>query len=300
MLNLSIPPYIRVMRPLQWIKNAVVAIPLFFAFLDINSKISFFDCVAKIVLVFIAFCFVSSSIYIINDVNDVDCDRIHKKKRNRPIASGELSIKVAIFESAVLLLCSLGIGIFIGKEFLCGLLLYFVLQLLYTFLLKRIVFIEVLSIALGFVLRVYFGALAVGVDVSYLLLICTLIVALILALCKRYCELTSLGKQASQHRRVLAKYNTRLLSILIWGLSFAFVCCFSIYVLTPQTIEKIGTNFTFITIPFLALGIFRSIYLTLCKGLGDSPERTLSHDIVIVVDVILFSIVSFLIIFLRG
>lgn len=285
---MKIPAFISVVRPRQCIKNVLVWAGLFFGLSDKHQHISLGIAIENTFLAFVAFCFVAGAVYIMNDIHDADCDRVHEEKRKRPIASGALSLLVATIEAAVLLVLSIGIGVLVDTELLGCLLIYFVLQVLYTIWLKNVVIVDVFLIAVGFVLRVYSGAVAAGVDASNWMLVCTFFVALLLALCKRYSELTLLGAKASEHRRVLAEYTKELLVALIATVSSLSVVCYSIYTLSPTTIEKLGTKLMFVTIPFVAFGVFRYVYLTLCKGEGGRPEKTLTQDIAIIADVIVF------------
>lgn len=294
------PAFINVIRPRQCIKNVLVWAGLFFGLSDKHQHISLSTAIENTFLAFLAFCFVAGAVYIMNDIHDAECDRVHEEKRKRPIASGALPLWAATLEAAILLFLSIGFGANVDKLLLGCLVLYFVLQVLYTLWLKNVVLVDVFLIAAGFVLRVYAGAVAASVDASTWMLVCTFSVALLLALCKRYSELNLLGERASEHRRVLAEYSKELLTTLITAVSSITVVCYSIYTLTPATIEKLGTNQMYLTIPFVAFGIFRYVYLSLCKGEGGRPEKTLTQDLAIIIDVIIFVAVCVLIMIYKG
>ncbi len=294
------PAFIDVIRPRQCIKNVLVWAGLFFGLSDKHQHISLSTAIENTFLAFLAFCFVAGAVYIMNDIHDAECDRVHEEKRKRPIASGALPLWAATLEAAILLFLSIGFGANVDKLLLGCLVLYFVLQVLYTLWLKNVVLVDVFLIAAGFVLRVYAGAVAASVDASTWMLVCTFSVALLLALCKRYSELNLLGERASEHRRVLAEYSKELLTTLITAVSSITVVCYSIYTLTPATIEKLGTNQMYLTIPFVAFGIFRYVYLSLCKGEGGRPEKTLTQDLAIIIDVIIFVAVCVLIMIYKG
>lgn len=289
------PAFINVIRPRQCIKNVLVWAGLFFGLSDKHQQISISTAVENTFYAFLAFCFVAGAVYIMNDIHDAECDRVHEEKRKRPIASGALPLWAATLEAAILLFLSIGFATNVDKRLLVCLIIYFVLQVLYTLWLKNVVLVDVFLIAAGFVLRVYAGAVAASVDASTWMLVCTFSVALLLALCKRYSELNLLGERASEHRRVLAEYSKELLTTLIAAVSSITVVCYSIYTLTPATIEKLGTNQMYLTIPFVAFGIFRYVYLSLCKGEGGRPEKTLTQDLAIIIDVIIFVAVCVLI-----
>lgn len=294
------PAFINVIRPRQCIKNVLVWAGLFFGLSDKHQHISLYTAIENTFYAFLAFCFVAGAVYIMNDIHDAECDRVHEEKRKRPIASGALPLWAATLEAAILLFLSIGFGANVDKLLLGCLVLYFVLQVLYTLWLKNVVLVDVFLIAAGFVLRVYAGAVAASVDASTWMLVCTFSVALLLALCKRYSELNLLGERASEHRRVLAEYSKELLTTLIAAVSSITVVCYSIYTLTPATIEKLGTNQMYLTIPFVAFGIFRYVYLSLCKGEGGRPEKTLTQDLAIIIDVIIFVAVCVLIMIYKG
>ncbi|MBQ2282304.1 MAG: UbiA prenyltransferase family protein [Kiritimatiellae bacterium] len=297
---MQLPAFISVIRPRQCIKNVLVWAGLFFGLSDKHQHISLYTAIENTFYAFLAFCFVAGAVYIMNDIHDAECDRVHEEKRKRPIASGALPKWLAAIEAGVLLYLSIGFGAIVDKALLGCLMLYFVLQVLYTLWLKRVVIVDVFMIAAGFVLRVYSGAVAAGVDASNWMLVCTFSVALLLAMCKRYNELTVLGEHAVEHRRVLGEYSKELLVVLIAAVSALSVVCYSIYTLSPTTIEKLGTEQMFITIPFVTFGIFRYVYLTICKGQGGRPEKTLTQDIAIILDVILFIGVCALIMIFKG
>lgn len=297
---MKIPAFISVVRPRQCIKNVLVWAGLFFGLSDKHQHISLGIAIENTFLAFVAFCFVAGAVYIMNDIHDADCDRVHEEKRKRPIASGALPLWAATIEASILLILSIGLATNVDKRLLVCLIIYFVLQVLYTLWLKNVVLVDVFLIAAGFVLRVYAGAVAANVDASTWMLVCTFSVALLLALCKRYCELNLLGDKAPAHRRVLAEYSKDLLVALIAAISSLSVVCYSIYTLSPSTIEKLGTKQMFITIPLVAFGIFRYVYLTLCKGEGGRPEKTLTQDIAIIVDVVIFVAVCVLIMIFKG
>lgn len=285
---MQLPAFISVIRPRQCIKNVLVWAGLFFGLSDKHQHISLYTAIENTFYAFLAFCFVAGAVYIMNDIHDAECDRVHEEKRKRPIASGTLPLWAATLEASILLFLSIGFATNVDKRLLVCLIIYFVLQVLYTLWLKNVVLIDVFLIAAGFVLRVYGGAVAANVDASTWMLVCTFAVALLLALCKRHSELVLLGENASKHRRVLADYSKEFLNVLIAAVSSLSVVCYSIYTLSPTTIEKLGTRLMFITIPFVTFGIFRYVYLTLCKGKGGRPEKTLTQDIPIVIDVVFF------------
>lgn len=294
-MTIRLRAMIEVTRPGQWIKNLLVLAGLFFALADRFQTISFRDAFLRTVLAFVLFCLVSGAVYIMNDLHDAEADRLHPEKRNRPIASGRLSGRVAVVEYFLLLGIALGFSTQLGARFVICLAGYFVLQTLYTYLLKDLVLVDVFVIALGFVIRVYSGTQAAGVVASSWLLGCTFMVALFLILCKRYEEKISLGERAAEHRPVLEKYDPAFLMHLITASASCTIICYALYTLAPQTVEKFGTERVAATVPFVAFGVFRYIYLVLCCGQGGRPERTLTRDVPTLVNILLYVVACVLV-----
>src|SRR5439155_3639532 len=163
--------------------------------------------VVQSVLAFVIFCGLSGTVYLLNDVADLERDRLHPRKRLRPLASGALSPRLAVVAAALVGAGGLGLSLALGTGFVVCAALYLVLNLLYSFRLKEMVILDVLSVSLGFVLRAVAGGLAIAVPVSDWLLVCTLLLALFLALAKRRHELVSLSASAPSHRKILAEYS---------------------------------------------------------------------------------------------
>ncbi len=244
---------------------------------------------------FFLFAFVASSIYLLNDLVDRERDRAHPVKKNRPIASGELPARVAWVSAAILAIVAMGLGFLLWPGFGICLLLYFVLNVTYSFKLKNMVILDVLSISLGFVIRAIAGVQAIrAVDPDVLLspwlLVCTFFASLFLAVCKRRSELTLLKEGAVSHRKALGKYSVELVDLIISVTTAATVLAFSLYTIWPDTVEKFGTDKLIYTIPFVAYGLFRYIYLVLQKGKGGNPAETLLSDRPILVNILLWSL----------
>ena len=260
------------LRPHQWTKNLVVLAALAF------SKHLFDpDAALRAAAALAAFCALSGAVYVVNDLADAERDRLHPLKRKRPIASGALGIATARAFAGLLLLGGLAVAWRLGGGFLICVLGYLVLNLAYTFGLKDVVILDVLAIAIGFVFRAVSGALAIRVVFSDWLLVCTILLALFLALAKRRHELVMLG-DAAGHRRALAEYSPYLLDQMIAVVTASCLTAYAFYTLAPETIEKYRTDRLAFTIPFVIYGIFRYLYLVHRKEQGGSPGDLLLAD----------------------
>lgn len=286
-------PLIRSLRPRQWTKN-------FFVFAGIVFSLNFFQAalLLKVVYAFVIFCFLSSSIYLINDVKDAESDRKHPTKKLRPIASGQLSPIFALCLSAVLAIITLSAAFALNAPFAMVCLSYFLLMVLYTFLLRDIVILDVFSIAAGFVLRAAAGVVVIAVELSPWLIICTILLALFIALGKRKHELVTL-EAAVEHRKILDEYNPQLLDQLISAVAGSTVMAYTLYTLWPETIAKFKTHNLVYSVPFVLYGIFRYLYLIYQKEKGGKPEEILLTDIPLMIDIALWIVSLMMIIYLR-
>lgn len=278
------------MRPQQWTKNAIVLAAFVFAFWDEAQELTLRSGLIRVIPAMLIFCLVSSGIYLINDIRDIESDRSHPTKRYRPIAAGKISIKMAGIVAAILLTTSLIGAWFLSPIFLLVIGTYITMQIVYSAGLKHIALIDVFVIATGFVLRAIAGAVVLNVQISPWLLICTFILALFLALCKRRHEIISLKSDDTTQRQSLNSYDARLLDQLISISAGAAIVFYSIYTLWPDTVEKFGTHALGFTIPFVIFGIFRYLDLAYRQEKGDRPDKILLTDIPILVTVILYGV----------
>lgn len=265
--------YLRALRPHQWIKNGFVFAALVFA-----RRLTDTDAGLRSLVAFAAFCAVASAIYLINDVVDLERDRVHPEKRRRPIASGAVSVRWAL--GAAVLLAPLGLGAAFSLNGATGavLAIYCVLNLAYTLRLKNVVLLDVFIIALGFLLRVTSGAFAIEVAISPWLLICTFFIALFMAFCKRRHELESLGDAAASHRGILAHYSTPFLDKMVSALASMTVMSYALYTIDPRVIERLGTDALVATVPIVLFGVFRYLYLVHIRQMGGSPTEIVLTD----------------------
>ena len=285
---------LRSLRPRQWPKNLFVLAGLVF-----GQKL--FTSAAWVALgAFAIFCALSGAMYLLNDVADRERDRLHPQKRHRPIASGQVSVRVAVGVAVILIVLSLGSAVLLSRPFAVAAVAYIVLLAAYSACLKHLVIVDVLSVALGFVLRAVAGALAIGVEISGWLTICTLLVALFLALGKRRHEYLALDAAAPQHRPVLAEYSAGLLDQMIGVVTASTVTAYALYTMSPQTVAKFNTHLLPITLPFVLYGIFRYLYLLYRRQLGGSPSELFLSDRALLVNTIGWMIAVVAIVYARG
>lgn len=263
--------YIRLLRPHQWLKNAFVFTGLIFAHAWHQPQI-----VLAVIYATIAFCFMSSSIYIINDILDLPQDKLHPSKKHRPIASGEISIKQALPIAVVLFIAALAIGYFASFKVFLVLLTYAIINLLYCIELKHIVIIDVFIISFGFMLRIIAGTWAVGIAPSQWLMLCGLMITLFLGFTKRRAEMSGFEEGSTNgQRKVLEHYSPAILDKLIGITATGAIITYSLYTVSPSTIQSQGTANLIYTVPFVMYGIFRYIYL-LHNSIRKNGEDTAS------------------------
>ena len=279
--------WLRELRPAQWVKNGVVPAAYLFARWDPSQQanVQGFWPLALEAAAVACFCCVSSGVYLINDVRDIEADRAHPVKRLRPLASGVIGVNAALTAAAFLVLAGLAGSLTLPLAFTWVLGGYCLMQFAYTFSLKRIPYVDVFVIATGFVLRAIAGAAALAVRISPWLLLCTFLLALFLALCKRRHEKILLEDSGTQHREALAGYDRYLLDLQIAITASATLVCYSMYTLSEETVRRFGTNSLGLTIPFVVFGLFRYLELVYRHDEGGRPEKVLLTDKVLIVTV---------------
>lgn len=261
------------LRPTQWTKNFFIFAPLVFAkeFFELDLWI-------KTGATFAIFCFFSSALYLVNDLLDVEEDKLHPKKSQRPIASGRVAPSQAVVAGVILAVLSLALAFLLNTNFFIVCAIYGVLQLAYSLKLKHVVILDVFIIAAGFVIRVVAGGLVIQVPLSSWLLICTTLLALFLAMSKRRHELVLLEGNAPAHRPILKEYSAYLLDQMIGVVTASTVIAYCLYTVSEETVKKFGTSNLIFTTPFVLYGIFRYLYLVHQKGKGGSPEELIIRD----------------------
>ncbi len=286
---------VREMRLSQWSKNLVVLAGLIFA-----HQATVASQLGRAWAAVLAFCLLSSAVYVLNDIRDLQADRLHPRKRFRPLASGLLSVKDAWVLVVCLLLGGGAVAVALGRRFLLVVVAYFLLNVAYTLWLKRMVLIDVLSIAVGFVLRAVGGVVALRPEpvISPWLLVSTLFLALFIAVGKRRNELLTLARDASRHRASLADYSPQLLDQMVPVVTGSTIITYALYAVTPGTPG--GSAGMVITVPFVLYGVFRYLYLVYRRGEGGAPAEMLLRDRPLQIDVLLWFVTVFLLLYAGG
>ena len=261
------------LRPEQWTKNLLVLAGVVF-----GGRLLELPAIVNAGAAFGVFCALSGAVYLFNDVADREADRNHPLKRERPIASGQLSPSTAVAAGMILGAAGIAVGFAVNTQFGLIAATYVTALLLYSVVLKHVVIVDVLMIAAGFVLRAIGGAVAVDVPIGHWLLVCTTLLALFLALSKRRHELLLLAEGATDHRRILEEYSPYLLDQMIGVVTASTLIAYTVYATSPDTAARLGTGKLGLTIPFVLYGIFRYLYLVHQKRGGGSPAALLLTD----------------------
>ncbi|MGA7751029.1 MAG: decaprenyl-phosphate phosphoribosyltransferase [Gallionella sp.] len=264
---------LRLMRPYQWVKNLFVFTGLLFGHAWHDPHL-----VIQTVIAFGAFCLVSSSIYTINDIVDLEQDKQHPKKFKRPLASGAVSIPAAAMLAVLLGLLGLVLAYNASPTVLVILVGYALMNVAYSLRLKHVVILDVFVIATGFMLRILAGTLGVGIPPSKWLLLCGLMVTLFLGFTKRRAEIIALNDEKTAHRKVLEHYSPVLLDKMIGITAAGLIMSYSLYTMNPDTIRIHNTPNLIYTVPFVMYGVFRYIYLLHHQSRGDDPSHDLVRD----------------------
>jgi 4-hydroxybenzoate polyprenyltransferase len=279
------------LRPRQWVKNLFVFAGVIFSQQLLTPRIW------PALAAFAIFCGLSGSIYLFNDVADADKDRLHPAKRLRPIASGALPLGTAVGFGVLLLAGCLAAAFALSPAFALVSLSYGALLTAYSLWLKHIVIVDVLTVSMGFVLRAVAGAVAVDVEISGWLLICSILMALFLGLGKRRHEYRSLTGDAAAHRPILADYSEGFLDQMISVVTASTVTTYALYTMSPETVAKFHTRLLPLTLPFVLYGIFRYLYLLYRRDLGGNPSDLVVTDRGLLLDVLLWMLTTLAIIY---
>ncbi|MBX6770099.1 MAG: decaprenyl-phosphate phosphoribosyltransferase [Chloroflexi bacterium] len=281
---------LRACRPKQWSKNVLLFFGLIFA-LKLTDPVL----VGRAIAGFLVFCAASSGVYIINDLVDLEQDRLHPRKRLRPLAAGIITPGQAISLASILLVGAMVAGLALGTGFAALTILYVVLTILYSLRLKHVVLIDVFILAAGFVLRAAAGAVVVGVPISPWLYVCTVLASLFLGLGKRRQELLLLSENAGNHRPILEEYSLPLLDQLIVIVTAATIMAYSLYTFSADNLPR--DHSMMLTIPFVLYGFFRYLYLVHQRGGGGSPEDILLGDLPLLITVVLWLLTAIVILY---
>jgi 4-hydroxybenzoate polyprenyltransferase len=262
------------MRPKQWTKNVII-----YAGLVFDGQLFITNSFARVTLSFVLLCLAASSVYIINDLVDIERDRLHPKKKYRPLPSGQLPIPLAV-SAAISLPIVAVLGAALYSPIFAGILvLYIVTNILYAFRLKHIVLVDVLTVTSGYVLRVAGGAVVITVvRFSPWLYAVIALLALFLAIAKRRQELLTLGPTAGEVRPIFKEYNLALLDEMLRTVTTSTLVAYILYTIESPSILLANTKLALITVPFVLYALFRYMYLIYVKGEGSAPDEVLLTD----------------------
>ena len=271
------------LRPQQWVKNVALFAGLIFSQ-------NFFDPwkSAVVLAAAVVFCLASSSLYLLNDILDIESDRKHPQKKNRPLASGRIRPIAAHSLSYVLMLWAIAAAFILNRNFGLILTVYLILEFSYSAYLKNVVILDIFCIAAGFLLRVVAGAVVIDVPISNWLLSCTIFLSLFLALAKRRGEMVLLEDRAADHRPVLAHYSLPFIDQMMTVVTASTILSYVLYALSPQTTAKFHTRNLQYSIIFVVYGIFRYLYLVFQNKEGGAPEKVLFSDKPLLCDLLLY------------
>lgn len=278
----NISAIIQVMRINQWTKNLFVIAPLIFSlhFFELYSVIN-------TLIITLAFCLASSTVYIINDIMDRENDRKHPHKSNRPIANRTLSVTHALILAMITLLSSIVLAAILNINCLLITIAYIVLNIAYSVKLKQLVIIDVLTIAIGFILRIFAGCFALGVNASHFILLTTFFIAIFIGFSKRKSEIQTSG---SESRMILQYYSAEMLNHFISISAGLAIICYSLYTIDPATIERFHTDKLLFSVIFVIYGVFRYLYLVNQPKAKDDPSETIVKDRAMLINGLLYAV----------
>ena len=305
--------YLRLIRVHQWIKNCFVFVPLLFS-QHLFDLYYFLDALSA----FIVFCFASSAIYVINDIVDVEADRAHPVKKDRPLPSGDISTRAAIVTASFMLVLVLWLMMYFNNEFIFLVVGFIVLNVMYSFWLKNVVLLDIFSIAAGFSIRVLAGAFAIQVPISSWLLLTTMFISLFLGVMKRRSELVLVSEYSKQNlktgdvtddkisknnqtgtqsRKVLRQYSLNFADQMATIAAAGVIICYALYSVAPRTVSIFQTERLIYTTPFVVFGIFRFMYLEYIGGKAENTTRLIATDLYMILDVIIYILATIVIIY---
>ncbi len=295
--------FLRLIRVHQWVKNLFVFVPLLF-----SMHLFEWDYLSITLSAFFIFCLASSAIYVINDLVDIEADRSHPVKKNRPLPSGRISKPTAVISASLLLLIVFWLMMYFNTKFILLVVAFVALNVLYSFWFKNIVLLDIFSIAAGFSIRVLAGAFAIAVPISSWLILTTMFISLFLGVMKRRSELVlmtesmklsneSAEQKSSNSRKVLAQYSLNFSDQLATVAATGVIVCYALYSVAPRTVSIFNTERLIYTTPFVVFGIFRFMYLEYISGKGENTTKTLATDLPMILNFILYVAATVVIIY---
>ncbi|MCS7053887.1 MAG: decaprenyl-phosphate phosphoribosyltransferase [Ignavibacterium sp.] len=288
-----IKDFIKLIRVKHWIKNFFVFIPLIF-----SLHLFHYDYFIASLITFILFSFASSAIYVFNDIVDVENDKQHPVKKNRPIAAGKIKIKTAYLIFVLLISAVLIFSFQFNYKVFLSLLVFILINVVYTIKLKQVVLLDIFSIAAGFSIRVYSGAIAIDVQISSWLILSTIFISLFLAVMKRRSELKRFENESEKRtRKVLESYSIDFTDQMATVAASGLITCYALYTVAERTVNVFGTEDLIYTTPFVVFGIFRFMYLEYINQKGENTTEIILTDIPTIMNVILYLITCIAIIY---
>jgi decaprenyl-phosphate phosphoribosyltransferase len=293
-LNTQLVGYLQLLRPTDWAKNLFLFIPIFFA-----GELRNWAIYPNLILGFIAFCCIASSIYIINDYRDIEHDKKHPVKSKRPLAAATVSKNIAVLLSILLIATGFGFAFFIREKFLFVLTIYFIINLAYSFGLKNVAILDIIILAIGFVLRIKAGAVIAHIGVSEWLNIMIFLLALFMAIGKRRDDLLLKRSLGTDIRKSIKGYNLELLNVILALVCAVIVVAYFMYTMSPEVLKRLGTYRLYYTCLFVLAGILRYLQIIFVQAASGSPTKILYKDRFIQITLILWIISFYLIIYMK-
>ena len=285
--------YLNLVRVPQWIKNFFVFVPLLFS-QHLFDKNYFYTTL----FAFAVFCLSSSLIYLINDIIDIEADKAHPTKMNRPLASGAISSQSALVVAIILIAAIVSLLPQFNEEFHYFVIAFVLLNILYSFWFKHIVILDVFSIAMGFSIRVLAGAVVISVPISSWLILTTMFISLFLGVMKRHSELILVAEsENAPSRKVLSQYSLNFADQMATVAAAGVIICYALYTVSERTVSAFGTENLIYTTPFVVYGIFRFMYLEYISNKGDNTTKIVFSDLQIILTVLIYTITTVLIIY---
>ena len=285
--------YLNLIRIPQWVKNFFVFVPLLF-----SKHLFDIDYLLTTLIAFVVFCLASSVIYVINDLIDIDSDKAHPVKKERPLASGKISKKSAYLVAVVLFVIIIILLPEFNIEFIYFVIGFILLNILYSFIFKQIVILDIFSIAAGFAIRVLAGAVVIAVPVSSWLILTTMFISLFLGVMKRHSELLLVNESVeAPSRKVLSKYSLNFADQMATVAAAGVIICYALYTVSERTISTFGTENLIYTTPFVVYGIFRFMYLEYISKKGDNTTKIVFTDLQIIITVLAYTLTTIFIIY---
>ena len=282
------------MRPRQWTKNVIFVFPA----IVFSAQLFEVELFLRVAACSILLILTSSSVYIINDLADIEADRQHPTKKRRPIASGELPLSLARVTAVVLPALVLTLSSAFDDQLTLLLVAYYLLQIMYSLRIKHVVLLDIMAVASGFVLRVIAGAVVIDVSISPWLYTSAGLLALFLVIGKRRQELAALGERATETRPIFRQYNLRLLDDMLRVVTTSTMITYILYTVESSTMVKYDTNWGLLTVPIVVYGLFRYLYLIHVKGEGAAPDEVLLTDRPMQITIVVAALSYFLIVYL--